>query len=441
MADEKEIELFRKFLETRTVLIVDANAAARSSLFNVMKELGAKTNLLLLANTYQQGAQQIIESKPHIVISEYDLGKNCGLDLLQSQREQRPKETKECLFIIVTGDTSQTVAARAFEEDVDAYIIKPYTLEYVRKTILKTALQKIKPPPYLAKIEEGKKLMAETNFDEAEKIFKEAIELDPCPTLAYYYLGQIKYMREVLHQAHSNYLKGLRLNNVHYKCLVGMYELLMRQKENEKAYEVVRKIAKYFPANPKRLTEVLRLAISIGKYEDIERYYSVFLNMDTSNETLVRYTTAALVICGKYYLIQKQGAPKALDIFKKAAITSGNNPKILAEIIPLLTERKLIEEAKTFLTRFPAEVRASNAYFLSEFFVLNGEGTVALVIDRGRQLLSKGILDARLYEVMIQRSLEAGLQSAGEDLFRDALKSFPDKKEQFEKAMTAKQEK
>ena len=431
---QREAEIFGKFMEGRQVLIADSNAAARSSLFNLLKELGVKSHQLFLSNTYDAAEQKIVESKPHIVIAEYDLGQNCGLELLRTQREQRPKETKECIFIIVTGNTSQSAAARSLEEDIDAYIIKPYTLEFVRRTIIKAAMNKIKPPKYFATIDQGKEALEAGKFDEAEAFFTAATTLEASPALAFYYLGQVKFMRAMMPMAQSNYMKGLKFNQIHYKCLVGMYELLMKEQRHTEAYDIVKKIAKYFPANPKRLSEVLRLAIMNKQYEDIEGYYRMFTNIDQRNADLVRAAAAAMVVCGKYYLSLGRSESKAIDIFNKAAATASHNVRIMFEIISSLLEYDLEKEADKFLQKFPPESRRRSEFLICEVLVLDRKSTVSLAISRGRELLAQGIKDVRLYVMMIRRSQEAGLAAAVEDLMQQAVAAFPDKKEVFQKA-------
>lgn len=429
-----EAEVFAKFLVGRKVLIADGNAAARSSLFNLLKEMGAKGSQLFLANNYQAAEQRIVEEKPHVVIAEYDFGQSCGLELLRNQREERPKETKECIFILVTGNTSQSAAARALEEDIDAYIIKPYTLEYVRRTIIQAAMAKLRPPKYFATIDQGKDALEAGKLDEAEALFTAATALDPAPALAHYYIGQVKYAREIMAQAQSNYMKGLKFNQIHYKCLVGMYELFMREKRHGEAYEVVRKLAKFFPANPKRLAEVLRLAIMNKEYTDIESYYTMFTNIDRRSPDLARAAAAAMVICGKYYLSVSKTPGKAIDVFNKAVATAMHNPKIIMEVIGTLLENGHSKEAQQFVQKFPAEFRTSNEFKISEVLLLDRTGSLSLAIDRGRELISKGVKDVRLFTIMIKRSKDAGLGAAVEDLLQQAISAFPDKKEEFHAA-------
>ncbi len=433
--DEKEAATFAKYLENRKVLIADPSTSSRSGLFAVFRDLGARSNLTLLVNTFGQAQATILSDKPHIVVAEYDLGKRCGLELLQSQRESRPEETKECLFVVVTSNTSQTAVARSAEEDIDAYIIKPFTPEVVRKTLMRAALEKIKPREYMQAIEAGKLALGEARLDEAEAHFNRAMALDPSPSLACYYLGQAKALRDIMSEAQGSYQKGLSYNRIHYKCMVGLYDLLMKQQEHAQAYEVVRRLSQYFPANPKRLAEVLRLAIVTGKFEDIERYYTIFTNIDDRDDTLIRYVCAALVVCGKYYLSTKVGNNRAIELFRKASVTAQGRTKVLKEIVLALLDYHLIKEADNFLSKFPPESFNSDEFLLLRFLVYNFAGKPSIIIDQGRALLSRGVVDDRLYTVMIQRSTEAELTAAVDELLHDACEKYPDKKSYFEEVV------
>src|SRR5690349_6009690 len=121
-----EAAAFAKYLEGRKILIADTSASARSGLYRVLTDLGAKPHQITLVNSFKQAGEQIAQIKPHLVIAEYDLGRRCGLDLLQNQRSQKPEETKQMIIVVVTSNTSQSAVARAAEEDIDAYLIKPF---------------------------------------------------------------------------------------------------------------------------------------------------------------------------------------------------------------------------------------------------------------------------------------------------------------------------
>jgi len=428
----KETKIFAQFLSTRRILIADPSAAARSGMYRIFADFGVKPSQIVLVNAFSQAQEQIKEFKPHIVLAEYELGKRCGLDLLQSQREQMPKETKEMVFIVMTGNTSQSAVAKAAEEDIDAYVIKPFTPEVVRSTIMKAALLKIRPPEYLQRIDAGKAELDAGNIENAEERFTEALALDASPALAHYYLGQVKYLKSIMAEAKGSYQDGLSLNKIHYKCSIGLYELLMKQKSHAEAYEVVKRISQYFPANPKRLAEVLKLAIINGKYEDVERYYSVFCNIDERDDTLIKYICAALVVCGRYYL-GTNSRSRGLELFQKAAATGTGRSKILKEVVQALLDFNLTKDAKTYLDRFPPGEQSAPDYLLLKFHVLDQEGNKNAIIEFGRQLIGKGIHDEKLYEVMIQRSIETKMHRSIEALHSAATTHFPEKKAHFDK--------
>ena len=191
---------------------------------------------------------------------------------------------KDSLFVLVTGNTSQTAVARAAEEDVDAYIIKPFTAGVFRASLIRAAVLKTDPPEYLKIIERGKTQLQDGHLDDALKTFDHCKTLDSSPTLACFYAGQSHELKQAADTAKGNYLKGLEYNKIHYKCLVGLYENLMTRKLHVDAYSVIKKLSQYFPANPQRMTAVLRLAIVTSSYEDVERYYRIFTTIDPGNE-------------------------------------------------------------------------------------------------------------------------------------------------------------
>jgi CheY-like chemotaxis protein len=423
MAVSKESELFQKFIATRKILIADESSSARSGVFAIFSKLGVKPFQISLASSLPDAEAEIIKSKPDIVIAEFNFGKHCGLDLLQRQRANNP-DVKKSIFLLLTSNSSQSAVARAAEEDCDAFILKPFTPEVFRNTLIRAALLKANPPEYFTCIEAGKAKIALKDFEGAEVEFKKAEKMDPQPALACYYLGQLKLLKKIMDGAQDFYEQGLGYNKIHYKCLVGLYELLMEMKMYKEAYDVVKKVSQYFPANPKRLAEVLRLAIINQSYDDVEKYYSIFCNIDERNDMLVNYICAALVVCGKYY-IRSGNRARALELFQKTVATGAGRTKFLREIIQTLVESKLATEADQILKRYPPELQKDSEYLLLNFQVQNLTLAPQLVLSRGRELMAQGIESERFYEIMLERSLEVKNERMMETVLAGCVKKYP----------------
>jgi len=431
VSPEKLAEVFARFVANRKILIADEHGSARAGLARTLSDMGAKTSNLSLASSISAAEEEINRVKPHIVICDYDLGRGAGLTLLQMQRKNRP-ESKDSLFVLVTGNTSQSAVAQAAEEDVDTYIIKPYTIESLRRSIMTAAMAKIQPDQYLVTIDKGKEQLAKGQIEEATLTFTGAMTLNPKPALACFYLGQANLIKNALDPAQGSYSAGLSYNKIHYKCLIGLYELLMKRNMHQEAYDVVKKISQYFPANPQRMAAILRLAIVTKSYDDIEAFYQTFTNLEVRTEETIRYVCAALVVCGKYYL-QTNFKSRALSLFQKAAVTGTGRPKILREIITILATEKLAKDASDFFKRFPAETQGTPDYIISEYLIANESYSNNKSIEHGRKLIQQGIHDPAIYATLIRRAVAAGQKEALESFVAQAKKAFPERTAEFDR--------
>ncbi len=426
LSPEQE-KYFAQYLKERRILVADPSPSSKASLHSALTDLGARPTNISFVSGFTDAEEAIHKFKPQIVISDYNLGARCGLDLMQKLRAEHP-DSKSTLFVLVTGNSSQTAVARAAEEDVDAYILKPFTAFSLRQTLMRTAMTKLQPSNYMKAIEAGKKLLQDGQFDDAIKAFDEAKKLNPTPSLACFYLGQTNLVKKADKIAETKFAEGLDYNKIHYKCLIGLYDVLMSQSRFVDAYEIVKRISFYFPANPQRLTSVLKLAIMTKSYDDVERYYQTFTKIDERSEEVIRYVCAALVVCGKYYLSTKVQT-RALDLFKKAIPYAVHRPRVMHEIVTSLIDSGLANESAEFLKRAAPALQASPAFKGLELLVFDRtKGTASLSIERGRKLLQEGVEDPLIYQVMVKRSSEEGLTQMTEEMMHRGTRKFPDLK-------------
>lgn len=419
------VKTFMEYISPRKVLIADQNSGSRSTFAKILTSMGAKPENLIMAGTMDQAEAEVAKHKPHVIIADYMIGKRCGLDLLQQQRKQNPEESKQCLFIMVTSNTSQSVVAQAVEEDVDTYVLKPFTSDILRQAILKAAVNKVNPSTYIKTIEEGKKLLFSGKTQESMPLFEKAMNLDNRPALAYYYHGQALALQKSIDEAQADYLKGLNHNKIHYRCLTGLYEILMEKKLYKEAYELVKRISRYYPANASRLNSVLRLAVMTSSYEDIERYYQIFINLDERNEEMIKYICAALVICGKYYLARSLHS-RAVDLFEKSASVASGRTKILREIVTALVNADLLKDAQQFLSKFPADALQGADFLTTDLIISEKLLSPELLTEKGKKILTKNAHDPQIYKILIKAALTANQNEHAAQLVADGSKRWPD---------------
>ena len=140
MDESKKLELFKEFLKNNQVLVVDKSSASRRRLTKTLVDMGGKRNQVHSVAHFQEAIDVIEKHKPQLVLSDYDLKGGSGFGLFRHFREFHP-ENKKSTLILITSNISQSAVAKAAEEDVDSFIIKPYTVKSLEKSL--TKLQKI----------------------------------------------------------------------------------------------------------------------------------------------------------------------------------------------------------------------------------------------------------------------------------------------------------
>lgn len=388
MNEKKRQDLFKKFLEESDIIISDKSSASRRRLVKTLVDMGAKRPRIHSLAHYSEAQDVIKNNRPKLILSDYSLNGGSGFDLFKHYRETYPDE-KKAVLILVTSNISQSAVAKAAEEDVDSFIIKPYTVKSLEKSLGDAIIAKLYPTKYIQTIEAGKEKLFSGDYTSALEIFDSAIGLSKSPSLALFYHGQTKYLMDNTQEAETDYRKGLEINNIHYKCQVGLYEMFKKEGNDNEAYSIVKNIAKYFPSNPERLKEVISLAIRTQNYEDIELYYKLFIELEERTDDVVNYVCSGMYICGKNYFLNNK-TEKAREIFEKSAIVAAGKTKFLSAMIINLVENDVFDDAKKLLRRFDLESEKERDYGISNFLAHCNEMTDAEIISSGSELFNKG---------------------------------------------------
>jgi DNA-binding NtrC family response regulator len=145
-----------KEMEGARVLVIDDEEGIRKSMKAVLEDKGC------LVDTAENGQEAIAKSKTrfyNLALIDIRLPDMDGVKLLTSMSDTTPKMAK----IIVTGYPSLENAIEAVNRGADGYIVKPFTMDQLLKTVKE----------YLQKQEEAKKYSEEKVKDYIESRAKE----------------------------------------------------------------------------------------------------------------------------------------------------------------------------------------------------------------------------------------------------------------------------
>ena len=430
MSKDDKKAVFKSYIEKHDILVVDKNPTSRSRLIKIMSDLGSKRHMIHSVGSFKEAIDIINEKNIGLVLSDYFIGGGSGFDLFKLAREKNPNK-KICL-ILVTSDLNQSTVAKAAEEDVDSYVIKPFTVESIQENLINTIADKVKPSKYVMIIEEGKELIAQGKYDEAIAKLQTALPLSKKPALAMFYIGQVEFLKQITDKAQGSFQKGLSYNNIHFKCLSGLFDLLMSRNEFTEAYQVVKKVAKYFPASPDRLQQVVRLAVQTNNFQDMQIYYELFTSLDERTNGTINYIGAGLYVSGKHFLMNNSKA-EALKLFEEVGVSCFIFTKYPRAIIAALIDFNMPDEAEKFLLRFDPTTRNELDFLISDYLI----DAVKFkdpnrTVKSGLDLYNKNIKDFRCMKIMVNSMKECGYkQEKIDDFLQEMNKLWPEKAEKL----------
>jgi len=106
-----------------TVLVVDDFSTMRRIIRNILRELDFKD--ILEADDGSSAVEILKTQKVDLIVSDWNMPKMTGLDLLKFVRSNEP--TKDLPFLMVTAEAQKENIVEAVKAKVSNYIIKPFT--------------------------------------------------------------------------------------------------------------------------------------------------------------------------------------------------------------------------------------------------------------------------------------------------------------------------
>lgn len=339
-----------EFIQEKRILVADTSAGVRAGIASVLRDLGAKSSNMVLAHNFDVAVTEIKRFKPHVLICDYHMDDRCGLELFDFLKGDDSR-AKNSLTMLVSADSDQSALAEAADEDIDSFILKPFTLAKFKNEVIKIATEKITPSEYQSAILEGKELLKRLETVQALTQFMNAIEKFKKPTLAHYYVGHCLNLLERHDEAEKSFRAGLDLSENHYLCMYGLCELLKFKKRYAEAYTLAQQIVNIFPVSASKLECTVELAIHNEKYEEISKLFEIYESMNFKSPELMRYMESALMVCGIFFLRQWQ-IGHAMAFFRKVITVSNRQQITLDKMVAELQKSGYTQEADEILSEF-----------------------------------------------------------------------------------------
>ncbi|NVM23534.1 MAG: chemotaxis protein CheY [Desulfobacterales bacterium] len=114
-----------------TILVVDDFATMRRIIRNVLKQIGFSNIVDADDGTTALGVLK--KDKIDLIISDWNMPKMSGLDLLKAVRGDEALKTIP--FLMVTAEAQKSAVVEAVQAGVSNYVVKPFTADVVKEKL------------------------------------------------------------------------------------------------------------------------------------------------------------------------------------------------------------------------------------------------------------------------------------------------------------------
>ncbi|MCQ8784073.1 response regulator [Mangrovibrevibacter kandeliae] len=119
------------FKQHLKVLIVDDQRTSRMLIRDALQQIGVEN--VVFAVDGEEALKSMMTTPCHIIISDFNMPKLDGLQLLKAIRSYPP--TKKTPFIILTGKGDKELVQKAAALGVNNFLVKPVNVPVLQKTI------------------------------------------------------------------------------------------------------------------------------------------------------------------------------------------------------------------------------------------------------------------------------------------------------------------
>jgi two-component system chemotaxis response regulator CheY len=119
------------FTQHLKVMVVDDTSVSRMLIVDGLNQIGIKN--VAIAADGEQALKAMMAGPSHIVLSDFNMPKMDGLQLLRALREYAP--TRQVGFILVTGRGDKELIMQGRAYGLNNYLPKPFTVESLKASI------------------------------------------------------------------------------------------------------------------------------------------------------------------------------------------------------------------------------------------------------------------------------------------------------------------
>ena len=285
-------------------LVVDDFSDFRSSVKAMLWDMGGKD--VDMADRGEDTLQMCRNKRYDIILHDYNLGSGKNGQQVLEELMVGKLISHQCIFVMVTAESSQAMVLSALEHEPDAYLTKPFNRASLaqrldklveRKQVLKPILQALDKQDAAAVLAACEDIARQDKryaplclrhkanalrdlgrHEELERLLSAVLAERPLPW-AYVLLGQLLHKRGDLSRAQATFEQGLQTFPMMPALYDGLAAVLLAQGDSQRAQQALEDALKLSPLAIRRQMQLGKLAMDNQDFDIASKAYRQAVDM------------------------------------------------------------------------------------------------------------------------------------------------------------------
>jgi CheY-like chemotaxis protein len=237
-----------KEYQNLSVLIVDDVFNVRNMIRGMLKKMGF--NEFMEAEDGYQAIELISNQVVDLILCDWNMPKMNGIDLLKMVRNNPAFQNLP--FIMVTGEVSEHTVAEAAETEVDAYIVKPFSVGQLGSKITDILRARDEISDIDLHLEKGRSYAITKQFANAKQEYQAALKINPSSPRTMLEMGRLYENQGNDQQAKHYYLRAIKVEPKYLKGHEALAKLYQALGDNKNHLKYLKKAVAISPRNLER---------------------------------------------------------------------------------------------------------------------------------------------------------------------------------------------
>lgn len=261
------------------ILVVDDLVNMRKTVRSMLKMIGY--DQVTEADDGDTALRRLKQGEHDFVIADWNMPRMPGVELLREIRDE--PMLRDLPFIMITAEVDEGQIARAAEEDVDGYIIKPFVADILGRKINSVLEKKANPPQVEVHLKVGYAYMENGLLSEAMREFELARALNPKSARIPLAMAQIFEALGDHRKAAELFNTSISHNPRFVKAHHTLADFQMRMGNTAAAIQSLKTATSISPNNPLRQIEFGKLLLTAGRMEEADQAFKSALKSSEKN--------------------------------------------------------------------------------------------------------------------------------------------------------------